>query len=968
MTLHEPMMRYQAPDEDGEFTRRHIGPTDDDIAAMLHEMGYGSLEELADAAVPESIRLSTPLQLEPGRSEHEVLGELRAIADRNEVRRSYIGMGFSDCVTPPPILRNILESPGWYTAYTPYQPEIAQGRLEALLNYQTMVCDLTGLDIANASLLDEASAAAEAMAMAFALKGGGERRVFFVSQDCHPQNIAVVKTRAAARGIEVVVGDHEAFEPGPECFGALLQYPTTDGVVNDYSEVVERLHQAGALVIAVADILSLVLLEPPGEWGADVAVGSTGRFGVPLGYGGPHAAYFATRDAYKRRMPGRIVGVSRDAAGNSAFRLSLQTREQHIRREKATSNICTAQVLLAVIAGMYAVYHGPEGLRRIATRVHRLAMALAKGLGNLGLEVDDRPFFDTLTVRVGQEVDIEALKVAADQRGLNFRWYDDGRVGIALDETCSAADVADILAVFGGGDEAAAGVDQLVVDAFQAPDVLPEALLRGTDFLTHPVFELYHSETEFMRYLKRLESRDLSLTTSMIPLGSCTMKLNAAAEMLPITWPGFSGLHPFAPAEQAQGYRQLIDELGSWLCEITGFSAVTFQPNAGSQGEYTGLLIIRRFQERRGEAQRDVCLIPASAHGTNPASAVMAGFEVVVVDTDDDGNIDLEDLRRKAEANSERLAALMITYPSTHGIFEPGVREVCRIVHDNGGQVYLDGANMNAMVGLCKPAEFGADVCHLNLHKTFGIPHGGGGPGIGPVCVAEHLSAYLPGHPVVETGGSDPLGPVCASPFGSPSILPISWAYIRLLGAEGLKRASEVAILNANYCAHRLEVEYPVLYKGRSGTVAHECIIDPRPLKATSGVSETDLAKRLMDYGFHAPTVSFPVPGTLMIEPTESESRAELDRFCDALIQIRQEIREVEEGAADAEVNVLKGAPHTAEAVCADEWNRPYGREVAAYPTSWTRRHKFWPAVGRIDEPYGDRHLMCKCPPPEDYL
>ncbi|MFN2252213.1 MAG: aminomethyl-transferring glycine dehydrogenase subunit GcvPB, partial [Anaerolineae bacterium] len=917
------------------------------------------------------------------------------MAGRNRVSRSLIGMGYSDCVTPPPILRNVLENPGWYTAYTPYQPEIAQGRLEALINYQTMIADLTGLDIANASLLDEATAAAEAMAMCFAVKGRPDRNLFFVADDCHPQTIEVVRTRADGRGIEVAVGDHRALDPGPELFGVLVQYPATDGVVHDYRELTERVHEAGGLVAVAADILGLALLTPPGDWGADIAIGNSGRFGVPMGYGGPHAAFFATRDEHKRRMPGRIVGVSRDAAGDVAFRLSLQTREQHIRREKATSNICTAQVLLAVIAGMYAVYHGADGLRRIAADVHAKARALAGSLRAAGFEPFSAAFFDTITVSCGR-LGSDAVLAAAEDAGINLRRLDGERVGIALDERTSWADVGDIAAVFAAAAGAAegatargdakGGVDDATAPGGDAPaassasilgeaadyavaavEDLPDWAVRRTDFMTHPVFSAYQSETELMRYLKRLESRDLSLTTSMIPLGSCTMKLNAAAEMLPITWPEFAALHPFAPVEQAEGYTQLLGELGSWLAEITGFAAASFQPNAGSQGEYTGLKIIRRYHELRGEGGRDVCLIPASAHGTNPASAIMAGLDVVVVATDGEGNIDLADLRAKAEEHSRRLAALMVTYPSTHGIFEASIRDVCAIVHEHGGQVYLDGANLNAMVGLCRPGEFGADVCHLNLHKTFCIPHGGGGPGMGPVCVADHLADYLPGHPVVATGGDQAMGPVSAAPFGSPSILPISWAYIRMLGADGLRRATEVAILNANYCARRLEEHYPVLYKGKNGTVAHECIIDPRPLKGTSGVSETDIAKRLMDYGFHAPTVSFPVPGTLMIEPTESESKEELDRFCDALIAIREEIRRIQDGDSDPDDNALKGAPHTAAAVTADDWSRAYGRERAAYPAPWCKAHKFWPAVGRIDEPYGDRHLMCSCPPLDAY-
>jgi glycine dehydrogenase len=945
------------------FEGRHLGPTEDERRRMLELLGYDSLDALVDAAIPESIRLRRPLNLPEPLTEHEMLAELRAIASKNRIYRSYLGMGYHDTITPPVILRNILENPGWYTAYTPYQAEIAQGRLEALLTFQTMVIDLTGLPIANASLLDEATAAAEAMAMSWAVKGGEGKSVFFVSDRCHPQTIEVVRTRARARGIEVAVGDHRSFEFGPQVFGALVQYPTTDGEVVDYREFCDRAHAAGALVTAAADLLSLTLLTPPGEWGADIAVGSTQRFGVPLGYGGPHAAYFATKDEYKRQIPGRIIGVSVDSAGRPALRMALQTREQHIRREKATSNICTAQVLLAVVAAMYAVYHGPDGLRRIAERVHRLAAVLAAGLKRLGYGIAHETFFDTIRVEVG-EARREEILAASLAKGINLRALDAGAIGIALDETTSAGDVADLFAVFALGrdvdftpESLAGGVDAEFGEPFR----------RTSAYLTHPVFHRYHSETELLRYLKRLESRDLSLTTSMIPLGSCTMKLNAAAEMEAITWPEFARLHPFAPRDQAEGYRILFEQLEGWLAEITGFDRVSLQPNAGSQGEFTGLLVIRAYHESRGEGHRDVCLIPQSAHGTNPASAAMAGLRVVVVKADAEGNIDIADLRAKAEEHRDRLAALMVTYPSTHGIFEEGIREICEIVHANGGQVYMDGANMNAMVGLVRPGDIGADVCHLNLHKTFCIPHGGGGPGMGPIGVAKHLSPFLPGHPVVRTGGEEAIGPVSAAPWGSPEILPISWAYIRMMGAEGLRRATEVAILNANYIAKRLEGHYPVLYRGRNGTVAHECIIDPRPLKATSGVEATDIAKRLMDYGFHAPTVSFPVAGTLMIEPTESESKEELDRFCDALIAIREEIREIEEGRMDRTNNLLKNAPHTAEAVISDAWDRPYSRERAAFPAPWTREHKFWPAVGLVESAAGDRNLICACPPVEAY-
>ncbi|HEX7051246.1 MAG TPA: aminomethyl-transferring glycine dehydrogenase [Longimicrobiales bacterium] len=958
------MENIQGPlDFPDTFARRHIGPGAAELREMLETIGVPSLDALIDAAIPESIRSRRPLELGAPRSEYEALEEIRGIAAKNEIFRSFIGMGYADCITPPVIVRNILENPGWYTAYTPYQAEISQGRLEALLNFQTMVIDLTGLPIANASLLDEATAAAEAMSMSFALRGSADRRSYFISEAAHPQTIEVVRTRARARGIELVVGDHRAFDFGPEVFGALLQFPATDGEVYDYRDFCARARAADALVTVAADLLSLTLLTPPGEWGADVAVGSTQRFGVPLGYGGPHAAYFATREEFKRQLPGRIIGVSRDARGRPALRMALQTREQHIRREKATSNICTAQVLLAVVASMYAVYHGPDGLRRIAERVHHLTAALAEGLRRLGYRIAHETYFDTLRVEV-PETARDALLAGARERRINLRPLGPSSIGIALDEPTTAAELMELLAVFAGGrapDVTATELAEAVDPTYDAP------FARTSAYLTHPVFHRYRSETELLRYIKRLESRDLSLTTSMIPLGSCTMKLNAAAEMLPITWPGFARLHPFAPPAQAEGYRILFDELESMLAEITGFDRVSLQPNAGSQGELTGLLVIRRYHESRGEGRRDVCLIPQSAHGTNPASATMAGLRVVVVRSDENGNIDLDDLRAQAERHRDDLAALMVTYPSTHGIFEEGIREICEIVHRNGGQVYLDGANMNAMVGLCRPAEFGADVGHLNLHKTFCIPHGGGGPGMGPIGVAAHLAPFLPGHPVVPIGGADAIGPVAAAPWGSPDILPISWMYIRMMGGEGLKRASEVAILNANYIARRLEGHYPVLYRGRNGTVAHECIIDPRPLRATSGVDATDIAKRLMDYGFHAPTVSFPVAGTLMIEPTESESKEELDRFCDALILIREEIRDIEEGRLDRNNNPLRNAPHTADVVTADTWDRPYSRERAAYPAPWTREHKFWPSVGLVDAAAGDRNLVCACPPVEEY-
>jgi glycine dehydrogenase len=943
------------------FIRRHVGPDEAEVARMLDALGYGSLDELIDATVPETIRLRRPLALGPERSEYEMLADLRALAGRNKVFRSFLGMGYHDCIVPPVIQRNVLENPGWYTQYTPYQAEIAQGRLEALLNFQTMVIDLTGLPIANASLLDEGTAAAEAMALAHYAAGGDDRRAFFVSHYCHPQTIDVVRTRAAARGWEVIVGDHESFDFSTPVFGVLLQYPATDGAVTDHAGFAERAREEGAVVIAAADLLSLALLTPPGEWGADIAVGSTQRFGVPMGFGGPHAAYFACRDEHKRQIPGRIIGVSTDAQGNPALRMALQTREQHIRREKATSNICTAQVLLAVMASMYAVYHGPRGIRAIASRVHGYAAMLAEGARRLGYRVVHETFFDTVRLDVGTRA--QGILAAARDRGYNLRPYGETSVCIALDETVGPEDLDAVLVSLNRGSPLPFTVAELA-DAVDAE--VPAAFARTSEYLTHPVFNTHHSETEMLRYIRRLESRDLSLVHAMIPLGSCTMKLNATVEMFPVSWPEFSRLHPFAPPEQTRGYQELFRQLEADLAEITGFAAVSLQPNAGSQGEYAGLLAIRGYHQARGEGHRDVCLIPQSAHGTNPASAVMAGMKVVVVGTDPDGNIDLADLRRKAEEHAGQLGALMVTYPSTHGVFEEGIREVCDVVHAHGGQVYLDGANMNAQVGLCRPGDYGADVCHLNLHKTFCIPHGGGGPGMGPICVAEHLRPYLPGHPVVPVAGRDHEA-VSAAPWGSPSILPISYVYIRLMGAEGLTLASKVAILNANYIAKRLEEHYPVLYRAGNGTVAHECIVDLRQLKASAGVEVEDVAKRLIDYGFHAPTVSFPVAGTLMIEPTESEALPELDRFCDALIAIREEIREVEIGVLDRRDNPLKNAPHTLGVITADEWDHAYGRERAAYPAPWVKEHKFWPHVGRVNNAAGDRNLICACIPIEAY-
>jgi glycine dehydrogenase len=945
------------------FARRHIGPNSGSIAAMLETIGYDSVDALIDDTVPKNIRLDHALDLPPPKGEREALEELRAISMKNKVMRSFIGAGYSDCVTPPVIQRNILENPGWYTAYTPYQAEIAQGRLEALLNFQTMVSELTGLDIANASMLDEATAAAEAMTLCRNVVSG--RDAFFVSELCHPQTIEVVQTRAKPLGLRVVVGDHESFDFSEPVFGVLLQYPATDGAIIDYSDFTKRAHDAGALVIVAADLLSLALLRAPGEFGADVAVGSTQRFGVPLGFGGPHAGYFATRNDHKRHMAGRLVGVSHDAEGRPGYRLALQTREQHIRRDKATSNICTAQVLLAVMASMYAVYHGPRGLRSIAERVHSFAAKLAGGLQQLGFEIAHEEFFDTIRVELGEATSGDILH-HAERAGCNLRQLGPHTIGISVDETTSDADVETLMSVFRGTHVREFGDDELDAGGFP----IPEALARTSQYLTHPVFNSYHTETEMLRYLRRLEARDLSLTTSMIPLGSCTMKLNATAEMFPVSWPEFSKLHPFAPESQATGYRDMCEQLEHWLAEITGFAAVSLQPNAGSQGEYAGLLAIRQYHKASGEGHRKVCLIPQSAHGTNPASAVMAGFKVVPVATLKDGDIDLADLRVKADQHKDDLAALMVTYPSTHGVFETTIREICEIVHAHGGQVYMDGANMNAQVGLCRPGDFGADVCHLNLHKTFCIPHGGGGPGMGPIGVALHLLPFLPSHPKLQRE-KDPnengVGPVAAAPFGSASILTISWMYIRMMGAQGLTEATKVAILNANYIAKRLDGYFPVLYKGKRGSVAHECIVDLRQYKS-AGVEVEDVAKRLMDYGFHAPTVSFPVAGTMMIEPTESESKAEIDRFCEAMIAIHAEIQEVVSGTADRQNNVLKNAPHTARQVSGDDWDRPYTRERAAYPAAWTREAKFWPAVARIDNVYGDRNLFCSCVPVDDPL
>ncbi|MEM7151230.1 MAG: aminomethyl-transferring glycine dehydrogenase [Myxococcota bacterium] len=939
------------------FVHRHIGPSDLEIAKMLEVLGCTDLDALVDSTIPADIRLNGPLDIGPARGEAELLDELREEVGRNRTLRSFIGMGYYGCLVPTVIQRNILENPGWYTAYTPYQAEIAQGRLEALLNFQTMLADLCGLPLCNSSLLDEATAAAEGMALCHRV-GKGKRSVFFVAEHCHPQTIAVVQARAEALGLEVVVGDQDATDFGAlDLFGALLQYPDTEGRIVDISSVVERVHATKAKVVVATDPLALTLVRPPGEMGADVVVGSSQRFGVPMGFGGPHAAFMVTREEYRRQVPGRMIGVSRDADGHVALRMAMQTREQHIRRERATSNICTAQVLLAVMASMYGVYHGPDGLRRIAQRVHGATALLVRGLSAAGHTVGEGAYFDTITVQHGK-LDADAVMAEAEAAGFNLRKLDDQRVGIALDETVTSADLQGLLAVFG----ASTDLDESGLDATYA-----EGVARSSDFMTHEVFSSYQAEHELLRYIHRLQAKDLSLTTSMIALGSCTMKLNGTSEMVPVTWPEIGGLHPFAPESQTEGIRAMIARLEGWLSNITGFYRVSLQPNAGAQGEYAGLLTIRAYHRARGDGDRNVCLIPVSAHGTNPASAVMAGMKVVVVACDDNGNIDVEDLRAKADKHADRLAALMVTYPSTHGVFEVAIREICSIVHDRGGQVYLDGANMNAQVGLCRPGDYGADVCHLNLHKTFCIPHGGGGPGVGPIGVGEHLAPFLPGHPVMPTGGEQAIGPIAAAPFGSASILPISYMYIGLMGSAGLRRATSVAILSANYMAHRLAEHYPVLYTGAEGRVAHEFILDLRPFKSSAGIEAEDVAKRLMDYGFHAPTMSFPVVGTLMIEPTESESQAELDRFCDAMIQIRAEIDKVEKGQWPREDNPLVNAPHTAAMVTADEWGHAYTRRDAAWPAPWLTGHKFWPPIRRVDNAYGDRHLICTCPPMSAY-
>ncbi len=947
------------------FIPRHIGPRDSEISSMLKAVDASSLDELISKVVPKKIRSDRPLELPAPLSERNALSDLRKVAGRNRIFTSMIGMGYYGCVTPKVILRNILENPGWYTAYTPYQAEVSQGRLEALLNFQQMVVDLTGLELASASLLDEGTAAAEAMAMAHRVSKSG-RDTFFVDADTHPQTIAVLETRARGFGFKLVIGDPAADLKAEDVFAALLSYPGSSGQVRDHRKSIAALKEAGALSIMATDLLALAMLTSPGELGADVAVGSAQRFGVPMGYGGPHAAFFATRDDYKRAIPGRVIGVSVDAEGRPAMRMALQTREQHIRREKATSNICTAQVLLAVIAGMFAVYQGPKGIAKIAQRAHRFAEITAHALRKWSYEVTTEAFFDTITVRVPARA--YALVAKAREQNINLRHVDADHIGISFDETTRRSEVERLLGCFRTNGLAGWNLDQIDEELSEC---IPAGLQRTSEYLTHPVFNMYRSETRMLRYLRHLQSKDIALDRSMIPLGSCTMKLNATTEMIPITWPEFANMHPFCPLEQAQGYQQLFEELEGWLAEITGFDAVSLQPNAGSQGEYAGLMTIRAFHEANGDSRRDVCLIPSSAHGTNPASAVMAGLKVVVVKCDEHGNVDVDDLQAKAEASKDSLAALMVTYPSTHGVFEEAIKDICKTIHDHGGQVYLDGANLNALVGVVRPAEIGADVCHMNLHKTFCIPHGGGGPGVGPIGVKAHLARFLPGHGVVEgvnpaAHGRPTIGQVSAAPWGSASILPISWAYIAMMGADGLTRATQVAILNANYIARRLGEHFPIVYTGPGGYVAHECIIDMREVKEKTGIGVEDVAKRLVDYGFHAPTMSWPVPETLMIEPTESECQQEIDRFCDAMIRIRAEIAEVESGKADKNNNVLRNAPHTHRALLED-WDRPYSREQAYFPLHTQRDDKYWPPVARVDNVYGDRHVVCTCPPLEAY-
>ncbi|TPX36319.1 glycine dehydrogenase (aminomethyl-transferring) [Synchytrium microbalum] len=971
------------------FPRRHLGPSESDVANMLSTVGVKDLEELTALTVPAAIRIQNPTRLGPALPETTLLSQLKAIAVKNKVLKSYIGMGYTNTTVPPIILRNIMENPQWYTqaSYTPYQPEISQGRLESLINYQTMVADMTGLPIANASLLDEGTAAAEAMLMSFT-QSHRKKHIFFVDANCHPQTIACVQTRAEPFGIEVVVGsftDFDVSKYADTLMGVLVQYPATDGSIVDYEGFVKEIHNVGGLVTVASDLLALALLKPPGEWGADMVLGNAQRFGVPLGYGGPHAAFFAVKDEHKRKMPGRLIGVSKDVDGKPAYRLSLQTREQHIRREKATSNICTAQALLANMSAMYAVYHGPEGIREIAQRVRNLTVILAEGIKELGHTIKNEVYFDTITIKLNGATAEEVLETGVEA-GINLRHVDTDHVALTLDETVTKEDLIDILDVFASapfthrfkfGYRANYHADTPDIDAiasktgltaYDAVATLPAKFARTSAYLQHPVFNCYHSETEMLRYISHLQSKDLSLANAMIPLGSCTMKLNATTEMIPVTWPEFSNIHPFVPADQAVGYKILLDELDYALQEATGFDAISLQPNSGAQGEYAGLRAIRGYLRAKGETNRDICLIPVSAHGTNPASAVMCGMKVVTVKCDELGNLDLTDLEEKATKHGKNLAAIMVTYPSTYGVFEEHIKEVCEIIHSHGGQVYMDGANLNAQMGLCKPGEIGADVCHLNLHKTFCIPHGGGGPGMGPIGVKKHLSPFLPGHPIVKMGAvSENMGPVSAAPWGSASILPISWAYLKMMGDEGLKQATQMALLNANYMARRLDGPYKILYTNKNGMCAHEFIVDIRPFEASTGIAAIDIAKRLHDYGFHSPTMSFPVAGTLMIEPTESESKIELDRFCDAMLHIRQEIADIESGKQPKGNNVLTNAPHPIHVVLSDKWDRPYSRETAAYPMADLRKRKFWPSTSRVDDAYGDRNLICSCPPLEDY-
>ncbi|KAI7868280.1 glycine dehydrogenase [Spinellus fusiger] len=949
-----------------KFSPRHIGPNDAEIQAMLKQVGAKDMKEMLSKTIPSSIRTAKPLAIKEGVTERELLGRLKAIAGLNKVKRSYLGQGYTDTVVPNVILRNVMENPAWYTQYTPYQPEIAQGRLESLVNFQTMVIDMTGLPIANASLLDEGTAAAEAMLMTWQATRR-QKNLFIVDENCHSQTIACVKTRAESFNINVVVADVFNYNMSgheKDLCGVLLQYPNTRGAVQDYEALTSAVHQAGGQVAVATDLMALALLKAPGEFGADIALGNAQRFGVPLGFGGPHAAFFACKDEHKRRIPGRLVGVSRDATGKTAYRLALQTREQHIRREKATSNICTAQALLANMSAMYAVYHGPEGIKAIAQRIHNMTSILAAGVRQNGFSIEnDNAFFDTLSIKVGSS---SSILQKALEKNINLHAVNGQTIGVTLDETVTQADVVDLLEIFTQEGAPSVNIDSLA-SSFTYVNSFPLQLSRTSAYLQHPIFNSHHSETEMLRYIHHLQSKDLSLVHSMIPLGSCTMKLNATTEMIPVTWSEFGNIHPFAPVDQTEGYRIMLEELENDLQEITGFDSVSLQPNSGAQGEYAGLRVIRAYHEARGDTHRNVCLIPISAHGTNPASAAMAGMEIVIIKCNEDGNLDMKDLKEKAEKYKDTLSAVMITYPSTFGVFEHGVSEACEVVHKYGGQVYMDGANLNAQIGLTKPAEIGADVCHMNLHKTFCIPHGGGGPGMGPIACKEHLAPYLPGHPVIATGGHNAIGPISAAPYGSASILPISWSYIKLMGGKGLTEATHSALLNANYMASRLASHYEILYTNENGMCGHEFIVDIRPF-VKQGIAAIDVAKRLQDYGFHSPTMSWPVTNTLMIEPTESESKIELDRFCDAMISIRKEIQAVQDGTVPKNNNVLVNAPHSLEVLMANAWDRPYSRESAAYPMPYLREKKFWPSVSRIDDTYGDRNLMCTCPSPEEYV